>query len=332
MAKMEQLMAINSADGQSGDILGKYMYYSLPKLIVKADRVREICEQIDFPITVNENISPTDAFRSATGEIHDRIEELSGGELRVCRIYCRDNKRVAADVVSRELVEETLYETTNSYRKLANFTLDKSSGEMVLSDVDYASARDIFGYFAEADGLFKLYQECVGSRGIETMAEKYVAGMHAIGISARGHHYFVPKAYMHQIALMEEFMELIGQENLFSYANRRDSKYISINSMYVADDAKQRGKMSREFYQDIGREIEEYQKRITSLIQSGNSSQKILDRWEAKIQTLEEKKREYEEILRQDLSGVDEEFTMLRDMCNQFRLSVRRSQVFGVAA
>ena len=332
MAKMEELMAINSADGQSGDILGKYMYYSLPKLIVKADRVREICEQIDFPVAVNENISPTDAFRSATGEIHDRIEEIVGGDLRVSRIYCRDNKRVAADVVSRELVEETLYETTNSYRKLANFTLDKSSGEMVLSDVDYASTRDIFGYFSEADRLFKLYQECVGSRSIETMAEKYVSGMHAIGISARGHHYFVPKAHMHQIALLEEFMELVGQENLFSYANGRDSKYISINSMYVADDAKQRGKMSREFYQDIGREIEEYQKRIIKLIQSGNSSQKILDRWEVKIQSLEDKKREYEEILRQDLSGVDEEFTMLRDMCNQFRLSVRRSQVFGIAA
>ena len=89
---------------------------------------------------------------------------------------------------------------------------------------------------------------------------------------------------------------------------------------------------SREFYQDVGREIEEYQKRITSLIQSGNSSQKILDRWEAKIRALEEKKQEYEEILRQDLSGVDEEFTMLRDMCNQFRLSVRRSQAFRAAA
>lgn len=332
MAKMEEFMAIHTADGESGDILGKYMYYSLPKLIVKADHVREICGQIDFPITVNENISLTDAFRSATGEIHDRIEKIVDGELRVCRVYCRDNKRVAADVVSRELVEETLYETTNAYRKLANFTLDKSSGEMVLSDVEYSSTLDILGYFSEADRLFRLYQECVGSRSIETMAEKYISGMHAIGISARGHHYFVPKAYMHQIELLEEFMELIGQKNLFSYENGRDSKYISINSMYVADDAKQRGKMSREFYQDIGRDIEEYQKRIVRLIQSGNSSQRILDRWEAKIQSLEDKKQEYEELLRQDLSGIDEEFTLLRDMCNQFRLSVRQSQALSTVA
>ena len=102
--------------------------------------------------------------------------------------------------------------------------------------------------------------------------------------------------------------------------------------MYVADDAKQRGKMSREFYQDMGREIAEYQSRILRHIQSGNSSQKILARWELKIQALEAKKREYEDILKQDLSGVDEEFTKLRDICNQFKMSVRRSQVFGATA
>lgn len=142
----------------------------------------------------------------------------------------------------------------------------------------------------------------------------------------------IPKAYMHGISLLEDFMELIGNENLFTYSTGRDSKYISINSMYVADDAKQRGKMSREVYQDMGREIAEYQSRILRLIQSGNSSQKILDRWELKIQALEGKKREYEDILKQDLSGVDEEFTMLRDMVGQFKMSVRRSQVFGAAA
>lgn len=163
-------------------------------------------------------------------------------------------------------------------------------------------------------------------------AEKYIGGMNAIGISARGHHYFVPKVYMHKITLLEDFMELIALENLFTYSDNRDAKYISINSMYVADDAKQKNKMSREFYQDMNREIEEYQRRIAKLIQNGNSSRKILERWELKIQSLEDKKQEYETILKQDLSGIDEGFTMLRDMYDQFKLRVRSSQIFGIAA
>ena len=71
--KTEKLRVINSEDGQTEEILGKYMYYSLPKLIIKAEKVKEICSQIGFPVSVNENISLTDAFRSATGEIRERI-------------------------------------------------------------------------------------------------------------------------------------------------------------------------------------------------------------------------------------------------------------------
>ena len=328
---INKCMAINTDNGQAENIMGKYMYYSLPNMVVKVDSVKSVCEQIGFPIEVNEKISITDAYRSATGEIYDRIEESVNGEKKVTRIYCRDNKRAESEVLSRELVEETLYESTNTYKKLANIILDKASGTITLSDVDYTSGRDIRGYFRQAEQMFELYQDCIGNRSIETMAGKYISQMNAISISARGHHYFIPKAYMHKIQLLEDFMELVGNENLYTYPNsKRDAKYISINSMYVADDEKQRKKMAHEFYLDMAREIEEYQKRIGKLIQNGNTSQKILDRWVLKIQSLEAKKRDYEMILKRDLSGIDEEFTMLRDMCNQFGMGVRNAQIWNM--
>ena len=115
------------------------------------------------------------------------------------------------------------------------------------------------------------------------------------------------------------------------YVDKEKSEGFAVNSMYVADDEKQRSKMAHEFYRDMASEIETYQKRIMSLIQSGNNSQRILDRWELKIQSLENKKREYEVILKQNLSGIDEEFNMLRSMCDQFKMGVRKSQIFGAA-
>ncbi len=328
---MENFMAIKTDDGTSAEVLGKYMYYSLPNIVVKVDKVKEICQQIGFPIEVNDRISITDAYRSATGSIYDRIVETVNDEKQVVRIYCRDNKKTEDNIISRELVEETLDGTTNTYKKLANFVLNKESQMLELSDVDYTSDRDIRGYFHKAEELFELYQDCLGNRSIETLAEKYITRMKAISITARGHHYFVPKAYMHSIQLLEDFMDLIAKENLYTYPDgKRDARYISMNSMYVVDDEKQRGKMAREFYQDMSREIEEYQKRIGKLIQNGNTSQRILDRWELKIQSLEMKKREYETILKKDLSGVDEEFTMLRELCNQYRMGVKSTQLFDL--
>ena len=131
-------------------VMGKYMYYSLPKLVIKVEKVKEICETIGFPVDISEKVSLTDAFRSATSEIHHRIEENIGDELKIVKVYCRDNKKGVVDLLSRELVEETLNETTNSYKKLANITLDKNSGQLMISDVDVTSNRDINGYFDEA--------------------------------------------------------------------------------------------------------------------------------------------------------------------------------------
>ena len=123
MLKTQNLMIINTETGEKEEIMGKYMYYSLPTMVIKLERVKEICEQIGFPINPGEGISITDAYRSATGGIYDRFETIENGERKIVRIYCRDNKRAEGDILSRELVEETLYESTNSYKKLATLLL-----------------------------------------------------------------------------------------------------------------------------------------------------------------------------------------------------------------
>ncbi len=326
---MSKFMIINTENGQQSEIMGKYMYYSFPRLIVKTERVKEICEQIGFPVSVSEKGSITDAFKSATSNIYDRIEQ-EGNE--VLKIYCRDNKRGDNNILSRELVEETLMNSTNNYRKLANITLDKEMGIMQLSGYDLCRDSRVIQYFDEANNRFSLYRDCVSNSSIENMVEKYMASLHAISISAKGHHYFVPKDYMHKIDLLETFFELLAKENLFVYADGRNAKYISSNSMYVADDETQRKKMAHEFYFDMGREIEEYQKNISRLIRNGNSSQRILDRWSLKIEELQRKKKEYESLLKQNLSGIDENFTLLEGMRDQLKLNVQGSKLYGLAA
>ncbi len=326
---MSKFMIINTENGQQSEIMGKYMYYSFPRLIVKRDQVQNICDTIGFPVNVPTKASVTDAFKSATGGIYERIQEENRD---VLKIYCRDNKRYDDNILSRELVEETLLDSTNSYKKLANITLDKEQGAIQLSGYDLCADERIVRYFDEANTRFQLYRDCISNNSIENMVEKYMMSLHAINISAKGHHYFVPRDYMHGIDLLEDFFAYLAKENLFVYADGRDAKYISSNSMYVADDETQRKKMAHEFYADMGREIEEYQRNISRLIRNGSSSQRILDRWTLKIESLHKKKREYEELLKQNLSGMDENFTLLEGMRNQLMLNVQRASLYGLAA
>ena len=109
-------------------------------------------------------------------------------------------------------------------------------------------------------------------------------------------------------------MEALSQLN-------RTETHLTANSIYIIDDAKQREKMTEEFYSAVKKEIAEYQERVTRLISSNSQSPAILDRWVLKIQALEGKKQHYETVLRRELDGLDDEFATLKFLSQE--LSVR---------
>ena len=122
-----------------------------------------------------------------------------------------------------------------------------------------------------------------------------------------------------QIAELQELEQ--KSQGTFEQFKSEDNNALSVNSFYIIDDAKQRDKMTEEFYSAVKKEIALYQEKADYLIQSGNRSPAIMERWINKIATLEQKKQHYEEILRRELDGLDDEFETLRLLSQE--LSVR---------
>ena len=102
-----------------------------------------------------------------------------------------------------------------------------------------------------------------------------------------------------------EGVELLNQHNL-------SKGELTVNSMPVMDSEKQRKKMASEFYAAVRKEIALYQEKVEDLITSDSRSCAIMYRWVSKIDALEQKKQEYEVVLRQNLDQLDDEFTTLR--------------------
>ena len=59
------------------------------------------------------------------------------------------------------------------------------------------------------------------------------------------------------------------------------------------------------------------------LIQSGSTSPTVMERWINKISALEGKKRHYEDILRRELDGLDDEFETLKFLSQELSIRVR---------
>ena len=296
--------------------MGKVLYYSLSSILIDRDELESLCDAVGFPKGRSNRTAMGDAFRSATGDIYERRVVKTDSGPQIFKVYCRDNKGGNASVISRELVKETVHEDTNEYRKLANITFNKTSKLFSYDNLVSDPFIDPLPYCMEAQRLFELYQNCAGRRQIETLLENYVDSMQAVKIG-RGHFFFVPRDFAARLQVFEDFVEMLEEHNQLK---RPDRDPLEVNSIYVVDDAKQRKKMTAAFYRSVRREIAEYEERVTHLIQSGSQSPKIMDRWVMRIQGLEEKKRNYENILKRELTDLDEEFTSLRYLSDELRI------------
>lgn len=214
------------------------------------------------------------------------------------------------------------YVDTNEYKKLANISLDRGSGVFSYDNLEADPNVDALSCCQDAQELFALYQTCASRRQIDTLLQNYLDTMQAVK-AARGRIYFIPRDYMPKLALFEDFIALLEQHNQHKYADRLP---LDANSMFVVDDEKQRSKMALAFYRTIQKDLAEYEKRATHLIQSGNQSPAIMDRMVLSIRELERKKIYYESILKQELHEVDEQYTSLRYLSDELQIRARSIQ------
>ena len=306
---------VGTSAGDAEHMLGKFLYFSLASVLVEKDALAELCDSMGMPYAGAKRLSVSDAFRSATGDIRDRIVAMRDGEQKIFSVYCRDNEH-APDMLSRELVKETLNQHTNQYEKLANIQFDKTDQSFGYGDVSYDADVDAMAFCQRAENLFELYQRCANRRQIETICVNYLRSLEATKVTGNGHNYFVPRQSMEKVDAFEGFIDALNAIN-------KNNTFLTANSFYIIDDAKQRDKMTEEFYIAVKKEIAEYQERADYLIKSGSTSPSIMERWINKISTLEEKKRHYETILRRELDGLDDEFETLKFLSQELSIRAR---------
>lgn len=167
----------------------------------------------------------------------------------------------------------------------------------------------------EMEQRFEIYRNCLGRSQIDTIVTHYLASLDALPISIYGKLYFVPRHQMHKVDLFEDFLEALNEAN-------RGDKPLVVNSFYVADDDKQREKMTAEFYALVRREAQSTRNVPRTSWAMVRKSPAILERWVKRIRELEEKRQRFEELFRRQLDETDSEFDTLRLYSQE--LQVRR--------
>ena len=182
---------IGTAQGDKAHMLGKFLYFSLANLLVEKEALSKLCDDLGIPYSGSKRLSVADAFRSATGDIRERVAVTSQGESNIYLAYCRDNKRESG-ILSRKLVKETLNRQTNQYEKLANISYDKRDGSFRCENLVMDDVVDVRKCCRQAEELFELYQRCANRKQVETICTNFLRSIEATKLSINGYLYFAP--------------------------------------------------------------------------------------------------------------------------------------------
>ena len=310
MKNMENLIAVNE---NSDGIIGKFLYYSTSNILIERTKFIDIGQSFGLPKCKPAKESKSSSYRRATTAIKDRIQVKDRGGTRVYRIYCRDNKKEDAAHIYRELVKETLNSKTNDYKKLANIIFDKESETIYCDNEVYDADVDVREYCRRAVELYERLCTCYTTDHVESVIQDQLDRMQANKISIHGNLYFIPNPYLPLLNILEDYIDAISKHNL-------NDGLVMSNSMFVVDDERQRQKMTDEFYANYKRDIEYYQQRVQHFIDSGCESQAVIRRWILKIQALQQKKKTYENVPKQQLDALNSDYAMLQMQSEELRV------------
>ena len=317
MPEMQSFMGVNEGNG---GIIGKLLYYSTSNILIPKNTFVQLGKAFNLPKVKPARESKSSAYRYATTALKERVvtKDLSG--THIYRIYCRDNKQDTSAVICRELVKETMNATTNSYKKLANIAFKRETEEMYydnLADDADVNAED---YCQQALTLFEKFRNCYNSNHVDSVVQYLLDKMQAVKINIHGNLYFIPSTHLPLLNVLEDYIEALSKNNI-------NDGNISSNSMFVADDEKQREKMAAEFYMNYRRDIEAYEERIQHFIDSGCDSAAVIERWLKKIEALKLKKATYEQVLKRQLDDLDRDFALLQMQSQELSVRAGKNQI-----
>ena len=191
---------------------------------------------------------------------------------------------------------------------------------MFYDNTEYDPEIDAAQYCERALTLYERFKSCYNTDHVDSVVQFLLEKMQAVKINIHGNLYFIPSIHMPLLNIFEDYIEALSKCNL-------NAGNVSSNSMFVANDEKQREKMTAEFYMNYKRDIETYEERIQHFIDNGCDSPAVIERWLKKIEALKAKKATYEQVLKRRLDDLDRDFALLQMQSEELSVRAGKNQI-----
>lgn len=333
---MNSFVAVKENNSNGSNIIGKLIYYTIGRTLIKEGKVRQIVRDCDIDISkLNSKYTNTHTFKSVTKMLEQKRKVVKpNGQIEVYNIRILDNeKENQGKKLVREIKKEVIKEKKNQFIYLGNFTYDKEIdainaekeklklkpvGFAVDYNINASKATEIdFDLKDECNNIIRLYdyaKDCYNENRLVTFVDNYVTHeLDASPVNIHGKLFFIPIFKNEELVKLEQFMTMIQEAN-------EVKGNISFASIPVMDDEKYIKEYTKEFYAMAEEELEIYQKKLSAFIQNKKYSGKVLDGWLKKIDKFIEKKAKYEEVFKRNLSEIDEDIAIIERQVRELQI------------
>jgi len=328
---LDNFIAAKSGDGNS-NIIGKLLYYTIGKCLIKEDRIKEILKECDIDESYLSNkFTNTHAFKSATKQLEKKYRYDTGkGNVEIYKIRILDNaKENNGNLIVREIKREIISEKKNPMVYLGNITYDKLEDKVdfalnpvTCKDLDI----DLKEECKKILSLFEYAKDCYNENRIVNLVENYVINeLDASPISIHGKLFFVPIFRNEELAKLEQFLATIEEDNEIKKRYGINSN-INFATIPVMDDEKYIKEYTKEFYAMAEQEIETYMKRFNHFIENGQTSEKIINAWIEKVDKFIDKKKKYEALFKKQLGELDEDIEIMERQIQELTYRVEKAK------
>ena len=293
------------------DAIGRIVYFSLTNLLVKKEDLDRLCGKYGIVSRSGRRIALSDAFRSATSSIGERVEVVL--EEKVCsgRVFFRENYRTKSGI-SKELILEIRAGDGNRYVRLARVSLNTKTQVLCVDELAEDVPVDATLFCRIAQERFERFKRCAGRKPIETICTNYLYENRATKLGVNAHIYFLPRTSGDTAERFVRFVRALGQYNEYGTP-------LVVNSFPLLREEEQCEQMAEEFCASLEKEIEEHRDRVEYLLSTDCPSPSVMDRWVHKIWELELKRMDYEKVLGRHLLKVEPEFKELENLSKELR-------------
>lgn len=307
--------------GNTDEYYGRVMWYKFTEFVIEEDILLNLYRKLDVPEDIFPNeIRDKGAWKRACSRLQnkkrqrfEKDDEVHERKITYERKRPNPNTRIIVKIIRRSDEDDI------EFKKLVRF---KYEGEENISYEALDASEEVAKeWYDEMYQQYEIYRSHYTKDQIRDAFRDTLKTLNPVTITSRGSVYFIPEQYADVIEKFSRAIKIL-REDFLDIAD--DSSALEVGQLPVIKQPEQRDIIKRKIKSETVEDASKIMTKARNIIENDeNIDSSTYTRFVDKMKELNQRRKEYEEILDASLNTCDEQMNILKNQLNKLAQNVK---------